>query len=620
MLSLLSFIKGILVRNESDKTKTLLVEVSDSATTDTRTTLTAAQTADQTITLPDTAGAGGELVEKDLAQTLTNKIIDSANNTLTVDADEATVSNLVTSNLKAGVLVTDITTATSDTELPSALAVKTAVEAQDEASEIAYDNSTSGLAATEVQSAIDEVEGRVDTNESNITTNTSDIATNAGNIATNASNIATNTGNIATKADTDLNNLTATSINQDLVSANNTLNIGDNSNPWGAGYFKFLEVFNSAENDFIFEAGQLNTTALPSNEATSAIARCIGNMPISFHNFRAGYNVNLETGNSNSATKTGDVNILSGNNTSTGNSGDILLKTGDVTGGTKGTVVLQNGSEGTIGHVWASTDVTGGGEWTNPASLFTAANLNVRTVTTTDTVLITDDVVFCDSSGGAYTLTLPSAGGNTGKQLKFKKTTSDYNTVTIGTTRLDTEGEQVTLVSDGTNWVIVDRQIPSIWVDNGAYSLFAQTTNPTKATTPEYDNYYTRREGDSLRVRWQYAHISAVGTSLGTGEYYVEVPFGLTADTTKMVGSGAGVFKPRVGRLSNFFNDSGIIETDYNALLDPATGEIEFLGSYTTALSATDYDVWSSSSPNQITKGTFSLWLDMLIPIDGWEG
>ena len=58
-----------------------------------------------------------------------------------------------------------------------------------------YDNSTSGLAATNVQDAIDEVDGLVDTNTAN-------IATNAANIATNTSNIATNTSDIATKADT----------------------------------------------------------------------------------------------------------------------------------------------------------------------------------------------------------------------------------------------------------------------------------------------------------------------------------------------------------------------------------------------------------------------------------
>jgi hypothetical protein len=101
-------------------------------------------------------GAERSIVTEDQAQDLTNK---------TIDADNNTISNIETDNLKAGVLITDISTATSDTELPSALAVKTALEGQNEASEITYDNSTSGLTATEVQSAIDEVEGKLDTEE-----------------------------------------------------------------------------------------------------------------------------------------------------------------------------------------------------------------------------------------------------------------------------------------------------------------------------------------------------------------------------------------------------------------------------------------------------------------------
>ena len=120
-------------------------------------------------------GAERSVVSEDQTQTLTNKTIDSANNTISVDADNATVSNLEVDNLKAGVLSTDITGSGTDTEIPSAKAVRDHVAAEiagkDEASEISYDNSTSGLVGTNVQTAIDEVEGRVDTAETNIGNN-----------------------------------------------------------------------------------------------------------------------------------------------------------------------------------------------------------------------------------------------------------------------------------------------------------------------------------------------------------------------------------------------------------------------------------------------------------------
>ena len=98
-------------------------------------------------------------------------------------------------------LVDDDSFATaSATNIPSAESVKAYVDAQiqtkDEADEIGYDNTTSGLAATDVQAAVDEVEGRVDVTESDITANSSSISSNAGLIATNSSNITTSQADI----------------------------------------------------------------------------------------------------------------------------------------------------------------------------------------------------------------------------------------------------------------------------------------------------------------------------------------------------------------------------------------------------------------------------------------
>ena len=75
------------------------------------------------------------------------------------------------------------------------------IAAVQQASSVSYNNAASGLAATNVQNAIDEVEGRVDTAETNIANNDNDISTNAGNITTNANNIGTLTTSVATNAD-----------------------------------------------------------------------------------------------------------------------------------------------------------------------------------------------------------------------------------------------------------------------------------------------------------------------------------------------------------------------------------------------------------------------------------
>jgi len=87
---------------------------------------------------------------------------------------------------------------------------------------------------------------------------------------------------------------------------------------------------------------------------------------------------------------------------------------------------------------------------------------NVVTKTTTYTVLTTDDIILCDSSGGAFTLTLPTASGVSGQIYTFRKTTSDLSRVTIGSFNINTEGESLDLVSDGTSWLELRRDIPAI--------------------------------------------------------------------------------------------------------------------------------------------------------------
>lgn len=104
------------------------------------------------------------IVTADQVQTLTNK---------TIDADSNTVSNLEVDNLKAGVLNTDVAmTGASDVQVPSALAIKTYVDnkaaAQDQASEISYNNISSGLTATTVQAAADEIDAKVDAHTADI--------------------------------------------------------------------------------------------------------------------------------------------------------------------------------------------------------------------------------------------------------------------------------------------------------------------------------------------------------------------------------------------------------------------------------------------------------------------
>lgn len=93
MLTLFGILKGLLIQQESDRTKEFTLEVDPSASTDTRTTLKSKQTDDRVLELPDTSG---ELVEKDFAQILTQKEI---------DADLNTILNIEDENIKAGAAI-----------------------------------------------------------------------------------------------------------------------------------------------------------------------------------------------------------------------------------------------------------------------------------------------------------------------------------------------------------------------------------------------------------------------------------------------------------------------------------------------------------------------------------
>ena len=88
---------------------------------------------------------------------------------------------------------------------------------------------------------------------------------------------------------------------------------------------------------------------------------------------------------------------------------------------------------------------------------------SVTTVTTTYAVLTSDDTIFCNAASSAFTVTLPTAVGASGKKYTVKKTDTTLNVVTVATTSsqtidgyttnvIATPYESIIVVSDGSNW------------------------------------------------------------------------------------------------------------------------------------------------------------------------
>ncbi len=117
--SLVGIVKGFLAQDPADRTKEVSLEISPSATTNTRTTIVAAQTANRTITLPDSNFDFNAVITNNSVGTLTNKTIDGDDNTLqdialtSLKTDVGAADTLLSRN-GSGVVVSTLSAPSSD--------------------------------------------------------------------------------------------------------------------------------------------------------------------------------------------------------------------------------------------------------------------------------------------------------------------------------------------------------------------------------------------------------------------------------------------------------------------------------------------------------------------------
>ena len=226
---------------------------------------------------------------------------------------------------------------------------------------------------------------------------------------------------------------------------------------------------------------------------------------------------------------------------------------------------------------------------------------NVVTKTSGYTLTGSDDVVLVDASGGSFTLSLPSATTNTGKSFVIKKIDSSTDYVTIdpnstetidgdSTTTVNTRYESITLVSDGSNWNLVDRTYPMAW------STFTPTGSWSSNTT--YTGRW-RRVGDSMEVS---VNVALSGAPTAT-TLTVSLPSGYSIDTGKMELTSAKVLG------HGLLRDSG---TD-----DTLIG-VEYAGTTTVHLRKYQGAQVSHNSPITFAGGD-SLNFIFRVPISGWN-
>ena len=202
-------------------------------------------------------------------------------------------------------------------------------------------------------------------------------------------------------------------------------------------------------------------------------------------------------------------------------------------GGTTSTGPYQSiAGLGTTGYV-----LTSNGAGALPTFQVAAAPaLAVTSQTTTYAIQNSDGLILVDATSGAFTVTLPTAVGITGKVFYLQRTDGTLaNPVTIATTSaqtingattrfLATQFESWAIVSDGANWQVLQHFASTLWT--------AYTPTMTAFGTPSAVSFEWRRIGDTLEIQGTFTS----GTPTGV-EARVSLPSGLLTGGSSIPGA-----------------------------------------------------------------------------------
>jgi hypothetical protein len=237
-----------------------------------------------------------------------------------------------------------------------------------------------------------------------------------------------------------------------------------------------------------------------------------------------------------------------------------------------------------------------------PPSSAGSAAYAVTAIKTANYSAAINEYIPADASGGAFTITLPSAVGLSGQSIAVKRVDGVYaNGVVIDTVggqtidqantkNLYTTNEEYVVVSNGTNWYVDSHYIPSI--------LQSYSPTFTDFTASNVDCKFERQGTEVI------LYLNFTAASGGAGTASMTLPAGLLSATTGALGSSSATL---VGWLNYT-----VAAAEMRALVvQPSSNTLYF-----TIQSAI------RSSYDQISGGALgagSMSAILRLPIIGWE-
>ena len=227
---------------------------------------------------------------------------------------------------------------------------------------------------------------------------------------------------------------------------------------------------------------------------------------------------------------------------------------------------------------------------------------------------------------GTGALTLPPVASAAGLDFWVQKTDNNFTQVVINvssadsraliqpdgvnSTALSVQFERVHLYCDGTNWYVLTRDYPRNWTAF-TMAVTGATYNPSFGTTQTVNQAFWRKSGDSIEIRFEYAH--TVKGSTGSGIYLFALP---------KIASTGGQLQINSNKVNTSSSVSGGLQALGAAVAYDGTtqyaGAAIASGVNTLSIATTGGLVGSSLAPlgNATTRYGFYA----TVPILGWKG